>query len=75
MNRVSLPTGNNGCNYYLVGKRGILAALNAQDQMKASEVYVHVACTLWLSVTYRVCQCNSRVWKEMNSPTAGKVLV
>lgn len=72
MNRVSLPTGN---NCYLVEKRGSPAALNAQDQMKANKVYVHVACTLWLSVTYRVCQCNSRVWKEMNSPTAGKVLV
>lgn len=72
MNKVSLPTGN---NCYLVGKRGSPAALNAQNQMKANKVYVHVACTLWLSVTYRVCQCNSRVWKEMNSPTAGKVLV
>lgn len=75
MNRVSLPTGNNGCDYYLVGKTGSPAAFNAQDQMKANKVHAHVACTLWLSVTYRVCQCNSRVWKEMNSPTAGKVLV
>lgn len=53
VNRVSMPTGNNRRNYYFTGKRGSPAAFNAQDQMKANKAYAHVACTLWLSVTYR----------------------
>lgn len=70
-----MPTGNNRCNYYLAGRRGspvAFNAFNAGDQTKANAVYAHVACTLWLSITCRVCQGNSRVWKEINSPTAGK---